>query len=55
MCLHYIEAEVEREPQEDLHTAIERTLAEAGEPLRWAVVEATEHDGPVRVEAVVLR
>jgi hypothetical protein len=54
MCVHYIEAEVEREPTADLHLRIEQTLARAGEPLRWAVVDAPE-DGPVRVEATVVR
>lgn len=53
MCIHYIEAEVAIDQSKEICKQIEEVLAKQGEPLRWAIVEASE-DRPVRVEAVVV-
>ncbi len=54
MCVHYIEAEIVPNTEQDLCTQVEQALAVHGEPLRWAIVEAGSLGEPVRIEAAVL-
>ncbi|AGY57265.1 hypothetical protein [Gloeobacter kilaueensis] len=56
MCIHYIEAEIAVDTSRELVGQIEQALRPQGEPLRWAIVEASgSPEAPVRVEAVVVR
>ena len=54
MTTHFITAEIDVEASSaDLHTKIDETLRQQGEPLRWAVTEVK--DQKATVEAVVLK
>ncbi len=52
MTTHFITAEIDlNQNQENLVEAIETTLSEQGEPLRWAITEVDNQTA--KVEAVV--
>ncbi len=54
MTTHFITAEIElQESTEDLQREITATLAQHGEPLRWAVTDVDTEQQTVVVEAVV--
>ncbi len=54
MTTHFITAELDlQDSTEDLQREITATLAEHGEPLRWAVTDVNPEQQTVVVEAVV--
>ncbi len=59
MTTHFITAEIEiNQNQEAIAKTIEQELAKHGEPLRWAIVNASDTKSTnqiVQVEAVVTR
>lgn len=54
MTTHFISAEIDlQESPSELHQAIETTLQQHGEPLRWAVTSVDVEQQKAVVEAIV--
>ncbi len=53
MTTHFIEAEIDLEETPLTVKAVEATLEEQGEPLRWAITKVDKEKQTAQVEAIV--